>query len=69
MHEEIHCGCKIIPQIIELTSLGDTSVHHGVFDVTGSSEFVALLFDLHRQLSRGGHDQHDGAVTRLKIRL
>jgi hypothetical protein len=36
-----------------------------VLDAAGRAKLVALLLDLHCQLTRGRHDQHNGPITTL----
>lgn len=56
-------------EVVHLDALGDTSVHARVLDLRRLAELVALLLDLHRQLSRGRHHENDRPISLLEVRL
>lgn len=49
--------------VLDLGALGHAAIAAGVLDLGALPEAVALLLDLHRQLSRRRHDQDDRAIA------
>lgn len=63
----VHIQC--MRDVCHLYPLGHAAVDASVFDVARAAELVALLLDLYGQLSCGGHDENDGSVAVLQVRL